>query len=308
MTLFSLVLALLLEQFRPLNAARVLYPPLEALGEAFETRFNDGDARHGMIAWLAMVLPPVLLTLIIYTVLYHALHPLAAFAFNIAVLYYTMGFRHVSHFFTRIHIALRAQDLQTARKLIGEWRGHLHEQSSSQEITRLTIENGIIGAHRQVFAIVVLFIILPGPSGAVLYRMSEYFARHWGNGKGIGMAEFGKFAKQAFAVIEFVPTRITAIAFSIVGDFEDAIYCWRMQAAKWPEANESILLASGAGALGVRLGQPIHQNNEIIERPELGTGDEAEVEYLQSFVGLVRRTLVLYVLVMLLMGITRWIS
>jgi len=308
MTLFSLVFALLLEQFRPLNAAKVLYPPLEALGDFFESRFNDGQARHGTIAWCLMVLPPVLLVAIVYFLLYHAVHPLAAFVFNIAVLYCTMGFRHVSHFFTRIHAALRAQDLPTARSLIGEWRGHLHDQSSSQEITRLTLENGIIGAHRQVFAIIILFVPLAGPCGAVLYRMSEFYARYWGTSNGIGMQDFGSFARKAFYYIDWLPSRITAISFSIVGDFEDAIYCWRMQSEKWPEPTEGVLLASGAGALGVRLGQPIHQSSEILERPELGTGDEAEIEYLQSFVGLVRRTLVLYFLVMMMMGITRLVS
>lgn len=308
MTLFSLVLALLLEQFRPLNAARALYPPLEALGEFFETRFNDGNARHGMVAWLLMVLPPVLLTAFIYFLLYQLVHPLAAFVFNIVVLYYTMGFRHVSHFFTNIHAALRAQDLETARRLIGEWRGQLHDQSGTHEVTRLTLEKGIIGAHRQVFAIIVLFVLLPGPSGAVLYRMSEFFSRTWGESRAMGMPEFGAFAKRAFYYIEWLPARITAMAFAIVGDFEDAVYCWRMQAANWIDPHDGVLLTSGAGALGVRLGQPVHQNNLIVERPEIGTGDEAEVEYLQSFVGLVRRTLVLYFLVMLTMGITRLIN
>lgn len=308
MTLFSLVFALLLEQFRPLNAAKVLYPPLEALGDFFESRFNDGQARHGAIAWMLMVVPPVVLVAVVYFLLYQVVHPLAAFVFNIAVLYYTMGFRHVSHFFTRIHAALRAQDLPAARALIGEWRGHLHDQSSSQEITRLAIENGILGAHRQVFAIIILFVPFVGPCGAVLYRMSEFYARYWGHANDPSMDDFGSFARKAFYVIDWLPSRITAISFSIVGDFEDAMYCWRMQADKWPEPTESVLLASGAGALGVRLGQPIHQSSDIIERPELGTGDEAEVEYLQSFVGLVRRSLVLYVLVMLMMGITRLVS
>jgi len=308
MTLFSLVLALLLEQFRPLNAAKVLYPPLEALGDFFESRFNDGQARHGMIAWWLMVLPPVLLVAAIYFALYHAVHPLAAFVFNVVVLYCTIGFRHVSHFFTRIHAALRAQDLPMARRLIGEWRGHLHDQSSSQEIARLALEKGIVGAHRQVLAIIILFVPLVGPCGAVLYRLSEFYARYWGKSDDPDMLEFGSFAYKVFFWIDWLPSRITAISFSIVGDFEDAIYCWRTQADKWPEPTEGVLLASGAGALGVRLGQPIHESGEIIERPELGTGDEAEVEYLQSFVGLVRRTLVLYVLVMLMMGITRLVS
>ncbi|GAA5168888.1 CobD/CbiB family protein [Viridibacterium curvum] len=308
MTLFSLVFALVLEQFRPLNAARLLYPPLEALGDFFEKRFNDGDARHGMIAWLLMVLPPVLLSALLSFVLYHAVHPLAAFVFNIAVLYYTMGFRHVSHFFTRVHAALREGDLTAARSLIGEWRGQLHDQSSTQEITRLALEGGIVGAHRQVFAIVVLFVLLPGPSGAVLYRMAHFYRQQWGQSKALGMEGFGRFANRAFSIIDWLPARVTAISFAIVGDFEDAVYCWRMQSASWTDPDDGVLLASGAGALGVRLGQPVHQNNLIVERPEIGTGDEAEVEYLQSFIGLVRRALVLYALVMLMMGITRLVS
>lgn len=304
MTLLALILTLVLEQFRPLNAARYLYPLLASLGTFFEARFNDGQARHGTAAWCLMVLPPVLLSAVLYFVLY-SVHPLAALLFNIVVLYYTMGFRHTSHYFTRIHAALRAEDLPNARRLIGEWRGHLHDQSSSHEIVRLTLEQGIVGAHRQVFAIIVCFVLLPGPSGAVLYRLAGYYARTWGARTDPDIGEFGIFARRAFAVIEWLPARMTAIAFSIVGDFEDAAHCWRTQASSWPDHNEGILLAAGAGALGVRIGQPIQESGEIVDRPELGTDDEAEVEYLQSFVGLVRRTLVLSILGLLILSLSR---
>lgn len=304
MTLLALILTLVLEQFRPLNAARYLYPLLASLGAFFEARFNDGQARHGTAAWCLMVLPPVLLSAVLYFVLY-SVHPLAALLFNIVVLYYTMGFRHTSHYFTRIHAALRAEDLPNARRLIGEWRGHLHDQSSSHEIVRLTLEQGIVGAHRQVFAIIVCFVLLPGPSGAVLYRLAGYYARTWGARTDPDIGEFGIFARRAFAVIEWLPARMTAIAFSIVGDFEDAAHCWRTQASSWPDHNEGILLAAGAGALGVRIGQPIQESGEIVDRPELGTDDEAEVEYLQSFVGLVRRTLVLSILGLLILSLSR---
>lgn len=304
MTLLALILTLVLEQFRPLNAARYLYPPMLALGHFFETRFNDGQARHGMIAWCLMVLPPVLLTAMLHFVLY-AVHPLAALLFNIVVLYYTMGFRHSSHFFTRIHAALRAQDLFHARKLIGEWRGHQHDQSSSQEIVRLALEQGIVGAHRQVFAIIICFILLPGPSGAVLYRMASFFAREWGQRKDMEIGEFGAFSRRAFGFIDWLPARITAMAFAIVGDFEDAAHCWRTQAGNWHDRNDGILLAAGAGALGVEVGLPIQESGELIDRPALGTGDEAEVAYLQSFVGLVRRTLVLYVLGLMILSLSR---
>lgn len=304
MTLLALILTLVLEQFRPLNAARYLYLPLAALGSFFEARFNDGQRRHGTAAWCLMVLPPVLGVAVLHFVLY-GVHPLAALLFNVVVLYYTMGFRHTSHYFTRIHAALRADDLNAARRLIGEWRGHLHDQSSSEEVVRLTLEQGIVGAHRQVFALIVCFVLLPGPSGAVLYRMAEYFDRAWGTRKDPEIGRFGQFARRAFAVIEWLPARMTAVAFAIVGDFEDAAHCWRTQADSWPDHNEGILLAAGAGALGVRIGQPIQESGEIVDRPELGTGDEAEIEYLQSFVGLVRRTLVLCVIGLLVLGLSR---
>ncbi|KAF7598564.1 MAG: threonine-phosphate decarboxylase [Candidatus Dactylopiibacterium carminicum] len=304
MTLLALVLTLVLEQFRPLNAARYLHPALIALGQFFEDRFNDGQARHGVVAWCLLVLPLVAVVGGLHYWLY-SVQSVLGLLFDVVVLYLTMGFRQASHFYTRIHAALRAQDLPLARQQIGAWRGRLHEQSGTHEIVRLALEQGIIGAHRQVFAIFVCFVLL-GPAGAVLYRLADFYARHWGAAQGPEMGDFGLFARQAFTVIEWLPARVTAMAFSIVGDFEDAAYCWRTQANLWPDRNEGILLAAGAGALGVRIGQTIQQSGELLERPELGTGDEAEVEYLQSFVGLVRRTLVLNVLVLLMLSLTRF--
>ena len=85
---------------------------------------------------------------------------------------------------------------------------------------------------------------------------------------------------------------MTALCFAIVGDFEDAIYCWRTQAKLWADESSGILLSSGAGALGVRLGMPVYESGEVTERPELGLGDDADVDFMQSTVGLVWRALV----------------
>jgi len=35
-----------------------------------------------------------------------------------------------------------------------------------------------------------------------------------------------------------------------VGDFEDAVYCWRTQARSWLDANAGVVLSAGAGAIG----------------------------------------------------------
>ena len=102
--------------------------------------------------------------------------------------------------------------------------------------------------------------------------------------------------------------RLTAAGFAIVGNFEDAIYCWRKQADKWPNGPAGqpgngigIRLVSGAGALGA----PKAAVGVLAERAEIGIGDEADVDFMQSAVGLAWRALLLWLLLLLLLGFAR---
>ena len=305
MTLLSLLVAILLEQLRPLPWRRFVEEPVEALAGFLEDRLNDGQARHGTVAWCLAVLVPTLVSIVIYVGLF-VWQPVAAVVFNVIVLYLGFGYRQHSHFYGRIHASLRAQDIDRARSLLADWCGGRHDRTPPSELARLAIEKGLVVGHRQVFALFPMFLLFPGPSGVVLYRLSERFAYLWAEGREPGFTEFGRFARRAFVVIDWLPARITAVAFSIMGDFEDAIYCWRTQAALWLDKVEGVLLAAGAGAIGVRLGNPIHGSGEVIERPELGTGDEADVDFMYSAVGLIRRTLVLFLVVILMVGIAGW--
>lgn len=307
MTILSLIAALMLEQVRPLDERRYVSGPLTHYAHFFEGRFNDGQASHGTVAWLLAVLMPVLFCAVIYFALFYV-NPLLAFLWNVAVLYITMGFRQFSHYYTDIHLALRMGETDRARALLGEWRGRSADGLNATEIARLTIEQAIVAAHRHVFAVVFWFAVLPGPAGALLYRLADHFGRHWGGHHDAEFGTFGRFAARAFAVIDWLPLRITAAAFAIVGDFEDAVYCWRTQASRWADEGTGILLASGAGALGVRLGMPIVESGEVTDRPELGLGEEADADFMQSGIGLVWRTLVLCLLLLTLLGVASWVG
>lgn len=308
MTLFSLIAALLLEQLRPLPVERFVKAPLGVFARFLEDRFNDGEARHGAVAWWVAIITSCFASALLYFVLWHV-HPVLAFAFNVLVLYLTMGFRQVSHFFTDIQLALRMGELPQARRLIAEWRGRSHEGASSSEVARLAIEEALVAAHRNVFGVAFWFILLPGPSGAVFYRLAHFFNEAWGNrDRSDEFGDFGDFSRRVFAILDWLPVRLTAIAFSIVGDFEDGVYCWRAQATQWKDKASGILLASGGGALGVRLGMPIHESGEVIERPEMGVGDEADADFMQSTIGLIWRTLVLACLVLALLGVAGWVG
>jgi len=305
MSLFSLLAVLLIEQIRPLPYRRFIHEPLARLARFLEDLFNTGERSHGLVAWLTAVGGLVLVAGAVYAALY-AINPLLSWLWNVLVLYLTMGFRQFSHCYSDIQFALRMDDVPHARKLLADWRGRSTDGLSSSEIARLSIEEALRMSHRHVFGVLLCFVLLPGPCGAVLYRAAAFFADRWGRRTDADAGCFGKFSQQAFAVIDWLPLRFTASGFAIVGDFEDAVYCWRTQADKWPEnrsgSDIGIVLASGAGALGVRLGMPVMEAGEIADRAEMGTGDEADVDFMQSAVGLVWRALLLWLLLLLLLG------
>jgi adenosylcobinamide-phosphate synthase len=310
MTLLSIICVLVIEQFKALPAARIQALRV-AYAEFLERQFNGGDQRHGMTAWMVGVALPALLVLGLSIGLNY-LHPVLGFLLDVAVLYLVMGFRQFSHFFTDIQMALRMGEIERARQLLAEWRGQGAERLGSAEIARLAIEQGIVSSHRHVFAPLFWFIVL-GPAGAVLYRLSFDVTQYW-PAKAEPLLEddhFGKFARQAFQMFDWLPARLTAVTFAVVGDFEDAVYCWRTQASQWAQSYDSasgILLSSGAGALGVRLGLPLPEVVGVEARPELGMGEDADVEHLQSAIGLVWRALVLCLLLLALLSMASWVG
>jgi len=232
----------------------------------------------------------------------------AAWVFNVAVLYLTMGFRQFSHAFTQIVEAMRLGDPDRARELLTEWRGEPAAEYNGTEIAKVAIEEGLINSHRHVFGVIFWFLILPGPSGAVLYRLSGILEQKWGSRSQPETSGFGKFAQKVFHYLDWIPVRLTAMSFALAGDFEDAVHCWRSQAATWRDPEQGVVLASGAGALGVRLGETLHHHGTVNFRPELGLGDDADVNTMTSAVGMIWRALVIWMFILALITAARWIG
>jgi len=301
MKFLALLAALLAEQALPLREGNRMQDAFARYARYLEVQLDGGQYRHGAIAWVLAVVPVATAAGAIGWLLADA-GAMFALAWSAAVLYATMGFRRFSHAYAEIQDALRAGELDAARERLGRWRGESASEFSPGETARVTIEQGLIASHRQVFGTLFWFAAL-GPAGAVLYRAGALLAGEWRTRAGPEAGEFASFAARAFHWIDWLPARMTASAFAIVGDFEDAIYCWRTQAAAWNPGADGVILASGAGALGLRLGEPLHQNGSLQLRPGLGTGDEADVDYMTSAIGLVWRALVLWMVVVLLVTV-----
>jgi adenosylcobinamide-phosphate synthase len=323
MTFLSILCALLIEQIKPLRADNPVYNAVKAFAAQVETWFNAGKVEHGKLGWFAMMAALMAPTILVYLLCAH-FSPIAALVWNILIVYLTLGFRHYSHYFTSIQLALNAGDTDTARRLLAEWTKQDTAALEIGEISRLAVERALITTHRHVFGVFFWFLMPLGPAGAVLYRVAEYLASAWNEPDHLRNEAFGQFAARAYYWIDWIPARLTATAFAVVGNFEDAIYAWRNFVHRWENETTGIILSSGGGAMGVRLGTPVENvvtpvmaNAAAIDAgvidamaPEIdiAPGEEPTVRALQSTVGLVWRALLLWMLLLLLLSAAVWLG
>ena len=310
MTFFAILLALLVEQARPLAFDNAVQSGLRGWARWARRSFDTGQHRHGSVAWAVAAGGPALLVAVVL-----------AFVWMVLVLYHTVGFRQFSHHFTEIRDALEAGDEAGARQALARWQRVDVQGVARDELLRHVIEHSVLAAHRHVFGVLVWFLALAllglGPAGAVLYRMAEYLSRNWqARPDGTPSPSLQRAAQAAWRVIDHVPVRLTALAFAVVGNFEDAVASWRQDAARFPQPNDGVVLAATAGAINVRLGgralgEPPRLPSATPgaataeEAPVSTDGREPQLAHLGSVVGLVWRSVVMWMLLLALLTLAR---
>ncbi len=325
MSFFAILFALLIEQVRPLGPRNPVHVGMRAWARWASRNFDAGKPAHGWVAWALAVGGPALLVLAVHALLNTFLGWPLAVLWNVAILYVTLGFRQFSHHFTDIRDALDAGNEPRARELLAEWQQVDASELPRSEIVRHVIEYSVLAAHRHVFGVLAWYSVLAafglGPAGAVLYRMAEFVARYWRHRNRIqaqpASEALQSAAAQAWHFVDWAPARATALAFAVVGSFEEAVDCWRNHAQRFPNDNDGVVLAATSGAVNVRLGgealkpawrpdssQPF-RSAALGPEPPVDTGAtpgrEAEPAHLRSVVGLVWRTVVLWLVLLALL-------
>jgi adenosylcobinamide-phosphate synthase len=303
MSFISILFALLLEQARPLAQVNPVHNTVRSWVRWVMRNFDAGKPQHGWLAWGLSVIVPAGLVCAIHWALVWVLGWVAAVIWNVAILYATLGFRQFSHHFTAIRDALHAGDEAQARQLLAQWMRIDASALPRSEIVRHVIEHSILSAHHHVFGVFAWYSLLAalglGPAGAVLYRVSEYVSAFASRpllptSQPVSPAVQAN-ATHAWWLIDWVPARITALSFAFVGSFEEAVDSWRKYAAMFPDDNNGVVLAATAGAVNVRLGPK--------ERDSAGLTPEPS--HLRAVVGLVWRTVVLWMVFLALLSLAR---
>lgn len=329
MSFFAVLFALLIEQLKPLPRGNVVHDALTGWMRWTGRNFDAGRDHHAWVVWGITCAFPALVAWGVHVGLVQ-LSVLLALAWDVAVLYLTLGFRQFSHYFTDIRDALDRGDEADARRLLSEWRHLDASELPRTELLRHVIEHSLLAAHRHVFGVFFWFVLLSsfglGPAGAVLYRMAELASRYWAFKSRTIDAPVNdrllNLSQRLFNALDFVPARMTAFGFAVVGNFEEAITCWRRDAGLWKHPNEGIILAAASGAVGVQLGGSAAPGvtPDRSQTFEAGVSPEAVIAegstpgmppvigHLRSVVGLVWRSVVLWMLLLALLSLANLVG
>lgn len=311
MSFFAILIALLLEQARPLAFNNGVHSGLRAWSRLVRRNLDAGESAHGWVAWVLAAGVPALIAGLVYWMLWR-FSSVLGFVWLTGVLYVTVGFRQFSHHFTDIRQALETGDDLAARAKLAGWLRVDVASLPRTELLRQVIEHAVLAAHRHVFGVLICFGVFwalgLGPSGAVFYRMAEYMSRNWRTrANGSPSPALSNAAQQAWEVVDYVPARITALGFAIVGNFEESVACWRGEAEQFAPGSDGVLLAATSGALGVRLNR-MAPNGALtgLESAEAPVRAEPQISHLASAVGLVWRSVVMWMLLLALLTVARW--
>jgi len=196
--------------------------------------------------------------------------------------------------------ALRREDLEEARVYTGRMVSRdtdlLGVEGLSSASTESVLENGADAIFASLF-----WYLVAGIPGVILHRLVNTLDAMWGY-RTPQFKRFGWAAARLDDLLGWLPARLTAFSYGLVGNFPQALSCWRRQAPAWSSPNAGPVMAAGAGALSVKLGGAAPYHGEWVERPVLGQGEAANRETPMRAMALIDRAVFLWLLVILCSG------
>jgi len=254
----------------------------------------------GAFAWCVAVLPLVVITQVLLLLATRFSVWLAP-VLHILLLYFCVGLRSLRDHNLPIQRALENGDLVSARRLTSYIVSRDTTQGDEEYLSKASVESVLENGCDAVFATLFWFVLLGG-AGAVLYRASNTLDAMWGY-RSDRFLRFGCVAARIDDGLNWIPARLTALSYALLGQTRFALHCWRTQAPGWPSPNAGPVMSAGAGALGLALGGSARYDGVDEIRPLLGAGRPASSKDISSAWRLVLNAAVLWSGVIILTAI-----
>ncbi len=247
---------------------------------------------YGLGAWLLAVLPLTLLAWLLGQI------PVLGWLWEIGLLYLALGLRSLGEHLRPVIDALRQQDLAQARLRVSYLVSRDTRELDASDVARAATESALENGADAVFASLFWFAVAGAP-GVVLHRLANTLDAMWGY-QTARFNNFGWAAARLDDLLNFIPARLTALTYTLLGHTRLAWQCWRQQARQWDSPNAGPVMAAGAGALAVRLGGPACYHGRYHARPVLGAGASPTAEHIACALHLVHKGVALWLLLVLI--------
>lgn len=257
-----------------------------------EGRLNRRRLPAGLVAWLLAVVPWVALA--------GWLRPVAPFAVDVALLYFALGARSLAEHAEAVARPLRQGRLDEARQRVGWMVSRDTAGLDESGVAKAGMESVLENGNDAIFGTLFWFAVLGGP-GALLFRLANTLDAMWGY-RTERYNLFGRPAARIDDALNWLPARLTALTYALLGRTGNALACWRLQAAGWESPNAGPVMAAGAGSLGVQCGGEAIYHGRLESRPPLGNGPPPTAADLDRAIALVGRGLWLWLAILFLTG------
>jgi adenosylcobinamide-phosphate synthase len=269
--------------------------PLVGFGRfanALEARLRAPAAGAEPQRWRGLV--AVALAVLPCTVVMTALDriPRIEFFVDAIALYLAIGHRSLREHAIDVYAALLHDELPLARSKLARMVSRDTQDINVSRIAAATVESVLENGNDAVFGALFWFAI-GGAPGVVAYRLVNTLDAMWGY-RSERYLHFGWAAARLDDALNFIPARLTALSYALLGHTACALRCWRLQAPAWDSPNAGPVMASGAGALKLSLGGGACYHGEWTERSALGEGEPADAGAIPRALHLVLRTLLLW--------------
>jgi adenosylcobinamide-phosphate synthase len=244
--LVIILVALAFDRWLPDRGGFHLWTWYSDWAESIEERFNGGLRSQGLFA-LLLAIAPVSLAVLLATFVLGQIAGLFVALLSIAVLYVCIDLHRFGQLAQAVAASLENDNVDEAAAYLRDLTGKETVETTNAGVAHATVEAVLKQTSSLVVAPIFWFMLL-GPFGVMLQRMASVLDRLWGHHTP-QFREFGWAAARLDDVLNWVPARITALSYAVMGSFEDALVCWRQRAGMWSDINSGPVLASGLGAL-----------------------------------------------------------
>ena len=197
------------------------------LAQRIEQRLNSGGRgwrSHGVSGWCLAVLPPVLLVWLLSL-------SSQGWLVDILVLYFALGLKSLAQHALPVAQALRLGNLDEARRRVGYLVSRRTSELDACGVARAGTESVLENGADAVFASLFWFAVLGAP-GVLLHRLSNTLDAMWGY-RNERFERFGWAAAKIDDVLNYVPARLVALTYALLGRTATALRCWRRVPRAW---------------------------------------------------------------------------